>query len=267
MDASRDGTADAAGGVAGVRVLRRDPGRLVPQLWLDGILATDAPLVALSTAAMVPAPGWLDAMFSTLEATGAAGVGGPIEPAEALGPFERAVYLHRYGRYHRPFGSQIPEPPGDNALYRREAIAALNLASDEGFWEVEAHRSFHRTGRTLAMAAEGVVHYQGRTRASGFLAQRFRHGARFGSQRSVHRTRAGRWVRLATSPAVPALLTGRALKGVLARGAPVGPWLSATPWLALLGGVWAAGEAFGMCFGNVNPRARRREALQIEGVT
>ena len=57
---------------ANVRVIRRPVGRLAPELWRDGLNATDSPLVAFSTAAIVPAPGWLDAMLARLAETGAA---------------------------------------------------------------------------------------------------------------------------------------------------------------------------------------------------
>src|SRR5436305_4069416 len=81
VDASADGTADEAErAFPGLRVLRRPPGRLAPELWRDGLRATDAPLLAFSTAAMLARPGWLAALLDRLEATGAAGVGGAIEP-------------------------------------------------------------------------------------------------------------------------------------------------------------------------------------------
>ena len=70
---------------------------------------------------MIPARGWLDAMLARLEETGAAAVGGPIEPAEGLSATDRAVYLLRYVNYLRPLpelrashnslSPLIPSPP------------------------------------------------------------------------------------------------------------------------------------------------------------
>src|SRR4051794_14992180 len=95
-DASRDGTADAIeASFPAVRVLRQPPGRLAPELWRDGLEATEAPLVAFSTAQMVPTVGWCRAMLERLEETGAAAVGGPIDPPNEYVPGCWATYLHR----------------------------------------------------------------------------------------------------------------------------------------------------------------------------
>jgi Glycosyl transferase family 2 len=111
VDASRDGTADLVErSRPGVRVIRESWGALGPELWRVGLRATDAPLVALSTAAMIPARGWLDAMLARLEETGASAVGGPIEPAAGLSATDGAVYLLRYVNYLRP----LPELRASN---------------------------------------------------------------------------------------------------------------------------------------------------------
>src|SRR5262249_25423859 len=126
VDASRDGTADEAERLAlpGVRVLRSRPGALAPELWRDGIAATGSPLFALTTAAMVPRRGWLDALLARVSETGAAAVGGPIGPGDGLSPLDRAVYLLRYVNYQAPLATRV-EPPGDNALYVRDRLAGL----------------------------------------------------------------------------------------------------------------------------------------------
>ena len=79
----------------------RRPAR--PELWRDGLLATDADLVAFSTAQMIPRRGWLAALVDRLRSTtGAAGVGGPIEPGRASRATDRAVALLRYSGYFPP---------------------------------------------------------------------------------------------------------------------------------------------------------------------
>src|SRR5262249_1150170 len=119
----------------------RTPGLLAPELWRDGLRASDAPLVAFTTASMVPDPGWLDALLGRLEATGAAAAGGPIAPGERLSAADRAVYLLRYANYHPPLpATNAPQPPGDNALYRRDRLRGLEDLIDGGFWEAETHR-------------------------------------------------------------------------------------------------------------------------------
>ncbi len=144
-----------------VQVLRRPPGRLAPELWRDGLDATDAPLVAFSTAQMVPASGWLSALLDRLDETGAAVVGGPIEPASGLSAADRALYLLRYVNYLRPLPeSGAVEPPGDNALYRRDRLRGLDAVWEDGFWEVEVHRRLRARGERLAMANEAAVEFR-----------------------------------------------------------------------------------------------------------
>jgi hypothetical protein len=249
VDASRDGTAiqAARAGLPGVRFLERPAGRLVPQLWQDGIDATDAPLVALSTAAMIPQPGWLDALLRCLDATGAAGVGGPIEPAPGLAPFDRAVYLLRYVNYLRPWPRHLaPEPPGDNALYRRDR---LGTAGARGFWETEVHRDLDARGESLAMTPEAVVRFHGGTRPRAMTAQRRVHARYYGAQRALRMGRLERLTRTAAAPAVPLLMVRRICTTLAERGEPLGRWMSAFPWLGVLLTAWSAGEACGTWLG------------------
>lgn len=250
-DASRDGTADeVARRVPGVRVLRRPSGLLAPELWRAGLDATDAPLVAFTTAAMTPAPGWLDALLVRLGATGAAAVGGPIVPGEGLSPTDRAVYLMRYVNYNGPFAGRVePEPAGDNALYRRDRLGGLGGANAHGFWEAEVHRHLRARGERLALAPGAVVTFRGGCRLLPTLGQRYRHARRYGAARGAGLSPFGKLARAATAPAVPAVLLGRAAATLRRQGQSFGPWLSAGPALAPLLVAWAAGEACGVLTG------------------
>jgi len=251
MDASRDGTADeVARRVPSARVLRRPPGALAPDLWRAGLDATDAPLVAFTTAAMTPGPGWLDALLARLDATGAAAVGGPIVPAGRLRPTDRAVYLLRYVNYMAPpSGPVTPEPAGDNAVYRRDRLEGLDGVIAHGFWEAEVHRHLRARGDLLALAPGAVVTFRGGCRLLPTLRQRFRHARRYGAARAAGLSLFGRLARAATAPAVPAVLFRRAAAALRRHGQSFGPWLSAVPGLVLLLVAWAAGEACGMLTG------------------
>lgn len=257
VDASSDGTADHAVALfPGLRVLRRPPGTLAPELWRDGLNASRAPLVAFSTAQMVPARGWLTALRRRLDSAGAAVAGGPIEPANRLSPADRAVYLLRYVNYLRPFSSPDPaEPPGDNALYRRAALEGLESYWAAGFWEVEIHRQLRIRGETLVMADQAPVEFQG---GGGFrlaLRQRRVHARHYGAARGGRMSLAERLVRSAAAPLIPALLIRRIAAALAQRGRRVGPWLSAVPSLSLLLAAWSVGETLGTWLG---PPARGR---------
>jgi hypothetical protein len=248
VDASRDGTADEAVRLfPGLRVLRRPPGRLAPELWRDGLDATGAPLVAFSTAQMVPADGWLSALLDRLDATGAAAVGGPIEPASGLSAGDRALYLLRYVNYLRPLPDAAEaEPPGDNALYRRDRLRGLEACWEGGFWEAEVHRALRDRGERLAMAREAAVAFVGGMPPALALRQRLAHARRYGSERALRMGRAQRLARSAAAPAVPAVLLRRIAAALRTRGQPLGPWLPALPRLSLLLAAWSLGEARAM---------------------
>jgi hypothetical protein len=250
VDASRDGTADLVEArFPDLRVLRRPPGRLAPELWRDGLDATDAPLVAFSTAQMVPLPGWRRAMLDRLESTGAAVAGGPIEPAAGLPPRDRAIYLLRYVNYLRP----LPEvdtagagPPGDNAVYRRDRLAGLESLWRDGFWEVEIHRALRARGERPVMARDAAVAFRGGTRLAGLLRQRHEHARHYGASRSVGIGTMGRLARIGSAPIVPAVLLRRIFGTLAARGQSRAAWAPALPCLLPLLAAWSLGEARGM---------------------
>lgn len=233
-----------------VRVLFRPAGTLVPELWREGLLASRAPRVAFSTTAMQPARGWLDALLEMQANKGVAGVGGPIEPAAGLCSFDRALYLQRYVSYHRPLrvDSRI-DPPGDNALYEREALLGVEPSWREGLWEVAVHRALKGQGKRLAMAPAAAVAFQGGSSRRRTLAQRFAHARHYAGWRSAQWSTPKRLARLAATPCVPALLAARTARTMQARGLRLIEWTRALPELALLLAAWTAGEASGLALG------------------
>lgn len=257
VDASSDGTADLAQTLfPGLRILRNPPGTLAPELWRDGLNASRSPWVAFSTAQMIPARGWLESLGECLESTGAAAVGGPIDPAPRLSAADRAVYLLRYVNYLRPLPkvSQV-EPPGDNALYRRESLEGLEALWEAGFWEAEIHRRLRERGARLAMAGEAAVEFQGGGGLGLALRQRRDHARHYGAARGGRMSRSERLLRSAATPLVPAFLIRRIAAALAKRGRGIGPWLTAVPSLSLLLAAWSAGETTGTWLG---PPARAR---------
>lgn len=259
VDASRDGTAnEAERHFPDVRVIRRAPGRLAPELWRDGLSATEAPLIAFSTAQMVPRTGWLQRLVARLDETGAAVVGGPIEPAEWLSPNDRATYLLRYVNYLGPLESSVRiEPAGDNSVYRRDCLRGLDGLWSHGFWEVEIHRALQARGERLALAGDAAVEFQGGTYLLASLRQRHAHARHYGASRSRRMHLVERMSRSATAPVVPAVLLRRIAAALGRRGMSLRPWLPALPQLALLLATWSGGELQGTWLG---PRESRTGA-------
>jgi len=249
--------ADLAGRFANVRVIARPRGRLAPSLWRDGLLATDADLVAITTAQMTPGPGWIAALTDRLRETGASGVGGPIEPGSPLGPTDRAVALLRYANYFGPLpDSSRIDPPGDNALYLRARLMAVESTWRDGFWEVEVHQGLRRLGDSLAMADRAVVTFLGGGGLISMARQRFRHARRYATGRSAGLSVPARISRILGSPLVPPLLGWRIVRALRGRGMALAPWISSVPSLAILATIWAIGEAVGTW-----PPSRRQEIL------
>jgi hypothetical protein len=230
-----------------VRVLRRPAGRLAPELWRDGLEATDQPLVAFSTTSMVPAKGWRRGMLGRLEATGAAVVGGPIRPPQSRDPLGRAVFLLRYVRYFPPvIDPRNAQPPGDNAVYRRDRLEGLESLWEEGFWEVEIHRALRARGEQTAMAELGLVEHQGEAGLLRLIQERHAHAYRYGVTRAREFGVVRRLMQITAGPLVPMVLLGRMAVALWARGQSLVPWLPAVPCLLPLLVAWSLGEARGM---------------------
>ncbi|GAC1475154.1 MAG: hypothetical protein NVSMB9_27010 [Isosphaeraceae bacterium] len=257
VDASRDGTGEEARKrFPTLRILQCPPGSLTPELWGEGLRSTDADFVAFSTAAMVPRQGWLNALLDQLARTGAAAVGGPIEPGENLTPFDRAIYLLRFLNYRVPFPSpHALEPPGDNALYPRDRLVKLDRQLSQGFWEAEVHRVLRGQGEHFTMAQDAVVTYSGGGQWLTTLRQRHGHAYQFGACRSQRMSRSHRLVQLAAGPLVPLILFQRIVAALRTRRLPLRPWASALPGLSLLLSAWAWGEMKGIHNG-IPPRTR-----------
>lgn len=228
-----------------IRVVRGKIGALAPELWRDGLRATDEPLVAFSTASMVPSPGWLDALLARLDETNAAAVGGSIAPAEGLSITDRAVFLLRYANYLPPLPGTAVEPPGDNALYRRDRLEGLSALIDRGFWESEIHRGLRARGETLALAGGATLRFHGGSPLAVTLRQRFRHARSYGASRGSRMKVLERLARSIAAPLVPAVLAWRIARCLKMRGEPVAPWLSSALQLAGLSAAWTAGETCG----------------------
>ncbi|HEV3122106.1 MAG TPA: glycosyltransferase [Isosphaeraceae bacterium] len=248
--------------------VRASQAHLVPELWLEGYRATDAPLVAFSTTAMSPRAGWLDALLETLVSTDAAAVGGPIAPASYLAPFDRAVYLHRFARYLPPISQHVfVDPPGENCLFRRDRLEQIESCFEKGFWEADVHRHLRSHGDRLAMAAGAVVEFQGGAHRLATWKQRVAHAQLYAQSRMKHWTRAESLARALFAPAVPAVLLARIVRQLIARREPLFHWLPAVPDLLLLLAAWSGAEAFELARGVRSARSGSRQAVAPRNVS
>jgi hypothetical protein len=256
-DGSRDGSAELARAVSSrVEVVTLPPGSLAPVLWREGMLASDAEIVAFSTAQMMPHPGHLDALLAPMTNDVASAVGGPIAAGRDLSAVDRAMYLLRYANYLPPVPESATfDPPGDNAAYLRRDLDLVADSWRSGFWEIDVHRRLRALGRPIATAHQAVVEFVGGCSLGGAMSHRLAHARRFGSGRAEGRGLAARLARSAAAPVVPPLLLSRILRNLHARGEPIGPWLPALPFLGVLLSAWSLGEAAGAILGPGRGRA------------
>ena len=170
------------------------PGSLAPVLWREGLLASDAEIVAFSTAQMLPRPGHLDALFAPMKHHAASAVGGPIAAGRDLSAVDRARCTHAPVREllcRRCPRSATFDPPGDNAAYVRRDLDLVADSWRSGFWEIDVHRRLRALGRPIAIAHQAVVDFAGGCSLGGAMSHRLAHARRFGSGRAEGR-RAGR---------------------------------------------------------------------------
>ena len=265
-----DGSANGVGRIdADVDLIRSRPRGLVPELWSDGLHQTTEPLVAFSTASMVPTVGWLAAAIAKLKQSAAAGIFGPIEPGPTLSPLARAVYLLRYIRYHRPLSTANSfELPGENALYRRDALESLGTTFPHGFWESEVNQQLLENGQVLTTSESALLRYEEGGRAREILRRRFLHARHYGSTRAAKMTVSERVARTIAAPLIPFVLVLRIVTALASKGISIGPSLSGVLWLPPMLVAWVAGEMIGAWFGPpgfpiVNP-ARRPKSVLVE---
>lgn len=242
------------------RVVSCRPGTLVPELWTEGLKRSDARFVATTTARMVPRTGLLQAMIDRLIETSAAGVGGPIEPSPTLARFDQAVYLHRYLNYKTPCeATDSFDPPGDNAMYRRDLLDMVRGSWSEGFWEVEVHRALRKLGERLTFEPSAGVTFMGGESRPPLLRVRVRHASRYAFERTKDRRLGIRIGRLGATPLVVPLLLGRVWKTMMKKGMRAAAWAGSAGDLILLNAAWTWGEIGGLVRALRGPRGGSNE--------
>jgi len=249
-----------------IDVVLRPRQALTPELWGEGVLRSREAVIALTTADMVPEPGWARALLTRYEREPWAAVGGVILPTPDLRPLDAAIY---WLRYHR-FGPRMPagavrDIAGDNGSYRRDAVGPyLDRIARDGFWENELNQDLVAAGRALCLEPAAVVRYQGGESFGLFARQRLVHGRRFGIERFERTSGLRRWLLLLAWPLTPAALLTRVVRGALAAQA-VGSVIPALVPLTGLVACWSSGELLGYLAAAAHVRRRRPLAKPSTG--
>lgn len=240
------GAGDASRGAPSVRFVPSPAGALTPHLWRDGILASRAERVALTTAHCAPSAAWIAGLRAADLETYAA-VGGSLFDDPESSPSSRAIYILRFAKYAPDVPqSETWDLPGDNVVYHREKLMAYAADFRDGFWEVAINRRMQREGHRLLFDPRLRLMHRNAYSPLEFARQRFEHGTHFGRTRAASMKPLTRAAYLAASPAVPAVLGSKVLRRTIERRQDLWKAAGALPYFSLYLHAWAAGEAMGI---------------------
>ena len=219
---------------------------LIPNLWSKGMAVASGEIVAITIAHFVPASDWLEQIRQAHRRLDSAGIGGAIDPPRGGSAVDWATYFLRYSNYFKYEREQtVTDIPGDNASYKREAIAAHWESISEGFWEPEFHRLLLATGQSLTFVPEIRVTQRASFGIRRFCAQRLSHGRHFGRDRMRDKPWIFRLAGLVAAPLIPVLLLAKIVRRLIRKPSYFGPFLASLPVLLLFIVSWALGEAWG----------------------
>ena len=219
---------------------------LIPNLWSQGMAAARGEVVAITTGHFIPAPDWLAQMWAAHQRLDAAGIGGAIDPPRGGTAGDWATYFLRYSvLFKLDREQQVDDLAGDNASYKRGAIAAHWESVREGFWEPEFHRRLLAAGERLAFVPAIRVTQSTSFGIRRFCAQRLSHGRHFGRDRMRGRPALFRFAGVVAAPLIPLVLLAKIVRRLIAKPAYAGPFLRSLPVLVMFIVSWALGEVLG----------------------
>ncbi len=241
--ATEDETARLAEQLSGVRLVRAVGRRSVPQLRRDGVQAAQGEYVLITEDHCIASNDWARTLLQAAEAHPASGWGGPVQNARRswLGWVH---YLTRYTAFLPPgkvgFTRHLP---GNNALYRREDLAALSEEWRGGFWEAEFNEVLVRGQRPFWYVPEACIDQRQMRGLLEYVSLRYRHGRCYGARCGKPHS--------AVFFFVAALLFVRGLRAAVRSGKAV-RFGTAAPLLIVYYFAWAAGEMVGYLAGAGN---------------
>ena len=219
---------------------------LIPNLWSRGITVANGEIVAITIGHFVLASDWLEQIRQAHGRLDSAGIGGAIDPPRGGSAVDWATYFLRYSNYFKYEREQtVTDIAGDNASYKRKALAAHWESISEGFWEPEFHRLLLATGQSLTFVPGIRVTQRASFGIRRFCAQRLSHGRHFGRNRMRGKPLVFRLAGLVAAPLIPVMLLGKIVRRLTRRPSYLWPFLGSLPVLLLFIVFWALGEAWG----------------------
>ena len=235
-----DETAPIAAALQGVRLVRAEGRRSVPQLRRDGVRAASGEFILITEDHCTVSADWARALLRAAAEHPASSWGGPVRNGRTswLG---WAHYFTRYTAFLPPGRAGYTRHlPGNNALYRRDDLLAFAGEWGDGFWEAELNAVMTRERGPFWYVPEAVVEQRQMRGLFEYASLRYRHGRCYGARCGQGHS--------AVFFFVAALLFWRGLRAA-GRNGVMGRFLTVAPLLVVYYSCWAAGEMVGYLAG------------------
>ena len=231
----------------------------IPDMRATGIRAATAPFVGVIEDHVLVPPDWASRMLEA-QGEGIGAVGGAVDNAATETLIDWAAFLCEYSSTLPP----LPEGPsdwlpGNNVVYPREVLDAIDPVLDEGRWEGRLHDAIRQKGLTLMMRPEIMVGHKMHYSFGLYMSQRYLYSRSFAAGRAAGMGAGKRAVLgVASLVLLPPLMFYRTLRRVLQKKYQRGWLLRSLPLLVPFSISWGAGEAAGYLFGPGDALSRVR---------
>lgn len=231
-------------GYPSVRVLYAPARSTIPELRGAGMAAARGDIVALTEDHCVVSSQWIE-MLVRGAADGADVIGGGMDNAQRDRTVDWAAYFSEYGFFAttRPTSGRAPLLTGANVAYTRPIVDTVVASARDGEWENIAHDRLGSRGRVLRFISTAAVYQNKSYQFWDFCRDRYAHGRDYARKRLREQHDASRWLLLASSPALPFLLTTRVARAAASTRWPT--FLRALPATFAFLTAWSIGEAIG----------------------
>jgi len=251
VDGSRDGTGELVSkNFPDLPMLRPDPPFSLPRLLGAGIRSAHGDLVGITEGCVTFAPEWAGAMAGAHGASRAAAIGGAVDPGADLGSLDLALYLSDYSQFASPLqGGPVHDLPGNNVVFKREALLPAVSSAEAGFWKTFFCRRLEAEGKQFLAEPRAKAVYHRRSSLARFARRRWVHGRCWGAIRAKSSSTALRAFIAAGEPVVPLLLGIRLVARVCSKRSLWRPLLRGLPFVPLALLLWWGGECCGHFLG------------------
>ena len=216
---------------------------LLPELWGAGVARAQGRILALTSGACTPDPGWVEAILQAHVEYYSA-IGGTIDIAPHSGLVPWALYFIRFSAFMPPLEAGSADVCADNGSYKRAAIAdQLAWIGAHGFWDHEVNERLHAQMRSRWRDPRmGVTCNQ----AAGSSRERFRIGHALGRLRATQFDQRRRALQLLKTPVLPGVYLARIARTVFRARRHRLAFALSLPIIAWYLICWSAGQSLGL---------------------